>query len=240
MFACCGEAASQWSKASRTAVSTMRAGLDGRELVLGLALEFRLADEHRQHRRAGRHHVVGRDLRHALLLADPFGVVAQAAQERDAQAVLVRTAFRRRNRVAVGGGEAVLGRHPGDRPFERAVAAGLRDLAGEHLVGDEFLSLDVAGEIVLQPVREAEARLGRNGVGAGEKRRRAAPADLDAAEEIGLRARHLEQAPRLEVRVLAEDLRIGLEAHLGAAPVQHAADGFELRLAARPREKIWR
>jgi hypothetical protein len=46
-----GEAASQWSNGSRSAVSTMR-WLRRRQLVLGLADEFRLADEHRQHRRA--------------------------------------------------------------------------------------------------------------------------------------------------------------------------------------------
>ena len=46
-----GEAASQWSNASRIAVSTMREASSGRELVLGLALEFRLADEHREHAR---------------------------------------------------------------------------------------------------------------------------------------------------------------------------------------------
>jgi hypothetical protein len=83
-------------------------GLQRRQLVLGLALELRLADEDRKHGRAGRHHVVGGHLRHALGLADALGVVAQAAQQRDAQALLVRAALRGRDRVAIGGGEAVL------------------------------------------------------------------------------------------------------------------------------------
>jgi hypothetical protein len=53
------------------------ARLHGGQLVLGLALELGLADEHRQHGRAGGHHVVGGHRRHALLLADALRVVAQ-------------------------------------------------------------------------------------------------------------------------------------------------------------------
>ena len=45
-----GLPASQWSNGSLTALSTMRVRLGGGEPVLGLALEFGLADEHRQHR----------------------------------------------------------------------------------------------------------------------------------------------------------------------------------------------
>ena len=41
------------------------------------------------------------------------------------------------------------------------------------------------------------------------------------------------------MRLLAEDLVIGLEAHLGAAAVEHAADRFEL-VCGSPREKVWR
>ena len=36
----------------------MRVRLVGGEAVLGLALEFRLADEHREHAAGARHHVV--------------------------------------------------------------------------------------------------------------------------------------------------------------------------------------
>ena len=49
--------------------------------------------------------------------------------------------------------------------------------------------------------------------------RRTLPADFDAAEEVGFRARHLEDAGRLEGRAFAEDLFVRLEAHLRAAPV---------------------
>ncbi len=138
-------------------------GLERRELVLGLALEFGLADEDGEHRRAGRHHVVGGDLRHALRLADALGMVAQAAQQRDAQALLMGAALGRGNGVAVGGGETVLARRqPGDRPFERAMATLAGDLAGEDRLGDEVLALDLAGEIVAQAAGEAEHRLRRD------------------------------------------------------------------------------
>src|ERR1700679_2057014 len=71
---------------------------------------------------------------------------------------------------------------------------------------------------------------------------RTAPSDLDAPVEIGLRARHLEHARRIEARLSAENLWIGQKAHLGAAPVQRLADDCELacRLAALERLPIER
>ena len=230
LLACCGEAASQWSKVSRIAFSTMRPA----STVASLSLVWpwnsgsRMKTESMEAQVAITSSVVTAAMRFCLV--DALGVLAQAAQQRDAQAVLVRAAFGRRHRVAVRGREPVLVRHPGDRPFQRAVAAGLGDLAGEDLVGDQLLALDVVEQVVLQAVRELEGRFRRNVVDALDQRRRAFPADLDAAEQIGLGARHLEQAAGLEMGVLAEDLVIGLEAHLGAAPVEHAAHGLELAL----------
>ena len=58
----------------------------GGEAVLGLALEFRLADEHREHAAGADHHVFAGDRRGALALADALGVVLQAAEQRGAQA----------------------------------------------------------------------------------------------------------------------------------------------------------
>ena len=68
------------------------------------------------------------------------------------------------------------------------------------------------------------------------------PADLDAPEQIGLRAGHLEHARRIEARLSPENLRIGEKAHLGAAPVQCLADDRKLacRLAALERLSIER
>ena len=73
-----------------------------------------------------------------------------------------------------------------------------------------------------------ERRFGRRVV--GDEARRAEPADLDAAEQVGLGARHAQQAGRLEGGALAEDLLVGLEAHLGAAPVLDGAEALELAL----------
>src|SRR6185369_5703757 len=58
----------------------------------------------------------------------------------------------------------------------------------------------------------------------------AAPADLDAAEQIGLGARHLEQTLRLEGRLAAEDIAVRLEADAGAAAVVDLAEVLQLAL----------
>jgi hypothetical protein len=65
----------------------------------------------------------------------------------------------------------------------------------------------------------------------------AAPADFDAAEQIGLGARHLEQPLRLERGLGAENLGVGLEADGGAAPVVDFAEVFELALGMAALER---
>ena len=67
----------------------------GGEPILGLALEFRLADEHRQHAAGADHDVFAGHGRDALFLADARGVILQAAQQRGAQAGFMRAAVRR-------------------------------------------------------------------------------------------------------------------------------------------------
>ena len=86
------------------------------------------------------------------------------------------------------------------------------------------------GEIVLQAAREMETILGRHILDALQQRGIAAPADFDAAEQIGFRARHLEQALRLEGGLGAEDVGVRLEADAGAAAVVDLAEVFELAL----------
>ena len=81
------------------------------------------------------------------------------------------------------------------------------------------VGVDRGGQIILQAAGEMERVLGRDVVDALQQLRVAGPADFDAAEQIGLRARHLEQALRLERGLGAENLRIGLEAHARAAAV---------------------
>ena len=85
-------------------------------------------------------------------------------------------------------------------------------------------------------------RLRRDFRAVADQRGRATPADLDAPEQIGLRARHLEHARGIEARLSAENLRIGQKTHLGAAPVQRLADDRKpaRRLAALERLPIKR
>ena len=68
------------------------------------------------------------------------------------------------------------------------------------------------------------------------------PADLDASEQIGLRARHLEHARGIEARLGAENLRVGQKTHLGAAAVHRLANDRKLarRLTALKRLSIER
>ena len=93
--------------------------------------------------------------------------------------------------------------------------------------------LERLGQIVAQPFLEVERRLFRH-VGAGQQLLGARPADFDAAEQIRLRARHLEHALGDEVRLRSEDFRIGMETDRGAAAVRRLAGVLQLalRLAA--------
>ena len=146
-------------------------------------------------------------------------------------------AFGRGHGVAIGAQEAVLARDPRDRPFDGAMAV-LVALAGEHVARDHLLALDAAREKILEPAREVKhGAFGRLAV-ALKLPLGASPADLDAAEEIGLGARHAEQARGLEARALAEDLGVGPEADLGAAPVLHrrrpSSAGRRVSRAYRP------
>ena len=205
----------------------------GGEPVLGLTLEFRLADEHREHGGGARHHVVRGDGGGALALTDALGVVLQPAGERGAQAGFVGAAVGRRDGVAIGIEEAVGVDGPGDRPLRRAVRAGLAGAAGKN-VGHQRGAGERFGQIILEPVGEMKRRLFRHAVDAAQQLRRARPADFDAAEQVRLRARHLEDAFGLEMRLGAENLRVGPEAYFRPAPVRRLAGflQFALRLAA--------
>ena len=68
----------------------------------------------------------------------------------------------------------------------------------------------------------------------------AVPANFNAAEQISLRARHLEYAIGLEGGLRSEDLRVLPEADLGAAPVRRAAGFFQpaFRFAALERHPV--
>ena len=79
--------------------------------------------------------------------------------------------------------------------------------------------------MVGEAVRELEDRAFGD-LGAGE-RGVAAPADFDAGEEIGLGAGELVEPLGAELRVGAEDLRVGGEGDGRAAAVGGGADGLE-------------
>src|SRR3979411_1945915 len=125
-------------------------------------------------------------------------MIFKAARQRGAKAVFMGAAGRGGDGVAIGMPEAVVEGEPGYRPFERSVAAVSFHLARENLVGDEVLALDILEKAVPEAAGKAENRLGRNPGIRLDQFRRAMPADLDTAEEIGFRTGHFEQTLRLE------------------------------------------
>jgi hypothetical protein len=121
---------------------------------------------------------------------------------------------------------------PGDRPFD-AAGVGKLDLAEEGLGRQRRPLADRGGKEIGEAAGKMQLALFGNVVGT-RQRRIADPMDLDAAEEIGLGARHAIEQRGAEMRLGAEYLGIGVEAHRGAAPVLHRAEVLELglRLAA--------
>src|SRR6202011_6380165 len=89
---------------------------------------------------------------------------------------------------------------------------------------------DRGAEIILQAARKVKAVLGGYVFKPLQQRGVAAPADLDAAEQIRLGARHLEQPLRLEGGLGAKDIEVRLEADFGAPAVIDLAEVFELAL----------
>ena len=146
-------------------------GFGGGEAVLGLALEFRLAHEHREHHGGAHHDVFGDDAGGALALADALGVILQAAQHRAAHAGFVGAAVLRRHRVAIGRQETVGVGGPGHRPFAGAVGADAAGFAGEDVRMHQGVGMNGGGQIVLQSAGEMKAVLGRHVLEALQQRR---------------------------------------------------------------------
>jgi hypothetical protein len=157
-----------------------------------------------------------------LAVADQLAIGAKRAGEGAPQAGLVRPAFRRRHRVAIGVEESVAIDRPGDRPFGATLAVGEIRLPGERRRGHHLAAVDGRGEIIAEAAGEMQRVAGRRVVAFGDEAWIAGPADLDPAEEIGLGAAHAIEPRRLEMRLLAEDLRVGVEFHRGAAAVDGA------------------
>ena len=122
LVACWGLSASQWSKASRTAFSTMRVA----SWVASLSLVWPWNSGSRMNTESMAAAVPSTSSAVMLAgaaVADALAEIAQALAEGAAQAVLVRAALGGGNGVAVGVEEAVLVGDPAHRPFHRAVAA---------------------------------------------------------------------------------------------------------------------
>jgi hypothetical protein len=80
--------------------------------------------------------------------------------------------------------------------------------------------------MVGEAARKLERRLRRGVV--GDQRLVAAPADLDAAKQIGLRPREPVQPRRAELRRRPENIGIRQESERRAAPVRRRPQLFEL------------
>ena len=155
-------------------------GFRAGQLLLGLALELRVADEGRQLRGHLAEQVLGGDLRGALVAA-LLAPGAQAFEQRGTKAGLVRAALRGGDGVAVGMQQAVGGFEPGDRPFDPAadpaIAVGREvGLARPDFRDGEGVVADVLGEAVAQAAGEVQDGVGGD-VGAADQRRVAGPAD---------------------------------------------------------------
>ncbi len=139
------------------------------------------------------------------------------------------------NGVAIGGREAVIAAEPGDGPFDIAVAAFLFHLAREDFIDDAGFAFEAFLEEILQAAGEMQHGFFRRflvlDVGGI-----ALPADFHAAEEIGFGARHAVKPCRGKFGVaLAENLRVGLEAHGGAAAAVDFAEGLDFSGGKAPR-----
>ena len=136
--------------------------LGGGQPVLGLALEFRLADEHREHAPAP-------TITSSLVIGAarlPWPMRSAWSFRPRSSAVrrpgLVGAAVRRRDGVAVGVEEAVGVGGPSHRPLRAAVLADLAGAAGEDVGVDERRVLQRLGEIIAQALREVERGLLRH------------------------------------------------------------------------------
>ena len=118
-------------------------------------------------------------------VAGQLAIALEPARQRVAQPGLVGPAFGRRDGVAIGVAEPgllVLG--PGHRPFDPA-AIGEIGLADKRPRRQHRLAVEAGREKIAEPAGEMQPRLGRHAIRA-RQRRIAAPADFDAAEQIGL------------------------------------------------------
>src|SRR5260221_6678758 len=142
-----------------------------------------------------------------------------------------------RQSVAIGRQKAIGIGGPRYRPFAGAVGAIAAGFSSEDIRMHQGVGMDRGGEIILQSPRKVKAVLGGYILDALEQCGIAAPADFDAAEQIGLGASHLEQPLRLERSLGAENLGVRFEADLGAAAAVDLARLLEAALAIAALER---
>ena len=207
----------------------------GGKPVLRLSDELRLADEDGDQRHPACCQVFPGNLR-GLAVAHQFPIGANPFEDGCPESCLVRAALRCRNGIAVALDEPVSGRRPVDRPFDLAWLPELfveSDLTRKRLLCIGRVSVQAFG----QKVRKAARKAKRGFRGDAICIKRAFPADLDAAEEIGLGAGHPEEARRRKLE-RAEYLVIGVKGDRGAAPVRGGAHVLDTRERNATRELL--
>src|ERR1700746_3111040 len=138
------------------------------------------------------------------------------------------SAFRGRDGVAIGMAKAVLVvLRPRDCPFD-AAALGKIDTPEKWPRRQHRTPVEARREEIAKPAREMQPSLGRDAVGPMQCWI-AGPANLQTAEEIGLRPCHAVERRRAKSDV-AEDLGVRVEPQGSAAPVVYRSAVDEPRL----------
>ena len=161
-------------------------------------------------------------------------MVAQRLGQRIAQALFVRAALRRRDRVAIGVGRTARRPAPRRGPFDRPPAIVGDFRCGRRRRGrDRRRSCDLAARKSLG--RRGNSACPRPGSAVLDQHGIAGPADLDAAEQIGLGAGHAVEPRRREMRIAAENLPVGPETDTIVPRQFTAPRSFNLPTACRAR-----
>ena len=108
-------------------------------------------------------------------------------------------------------------KRPGDRPFDGTLPIGKFGASGKEIGGGAFPFAELLAQMVGKATGKLESC--RGGGVIADQVRRAAPADFDTAEQIGLGTGQPIKSGRLEPGLGPENLSVGDEADRRAAPV---------------------
>ena len=120
---------------------------------------------------------------------------------------------------------------PGDRPLHTAAFRKV-DLPDKRPGRQHRVAVEARREEIAEPAGEMKLRLGWDALRTRHGRV-AAPANFEAAEQVCLGPRHAVERRRPEAE-LAENFRVGMEAHRRAAPVVHRPAVPQARLRYSP------